>query len=124
MLQLYFEIEWEFWNTIGMVSSFLFVIFLLVFSEKFKFKKDSEHEIISLENLTIVMAIVLIPNLVGESLAAVATSILYPELFYQIFYRVVRYFLLWLSFVALVYLVIILSNRRKRKAGETQLDLS
>jgi lysylphosphatidylglycerol synthetase-like protein (DUF2156 family) len=124
MLQLYFEIEWEFWNTIGMVSSFLFVIFLLVFSEKFKFKKDSEHEIISLENLTIVMAIVLIPNLVGESLAAVATSILYPELFYQIFYRVVRYFLIWLSFVALVYLVIILSNRRKRKAGETQLDLS
>ncbi len=124
MLQLGFEIEWEFWNTLGWVISFLFVLFLLFFSKKFTFKKESEHEIISLENLTIVLAIVLIPNLAGESLAAVATSILYPELFYQILYRVIRYFLIWLSFVALVYLVIILSNRRKRNALEALEDLS
>ena len=124
MLQLGFEIVWEFWQTVGMVFSFLFVFFLFFFSEKFTFNKESEHGIIPLEYITNVLAIVILPQLVGESLAMVATSILYPELFYQILNRGIRYFLISLSLVAFVYFVIILSNRRKRNAREAHENLS
>jgi len=116
-MQLSFESVWVFWTLAGMIPTFLIVLYL-VSSKKLVINRDFQEEIIPLSTVLGGLAFFVLPLIVGETVALIATSIVYPHLIEGILWRGFTYYILTGFLVTIAILGVILSNRRKRNIRE------
>ncbi len=108
----------------GIVIALPFVCYFLSKAKVLVPPEKSEADMSPLGVLGIVMAAVLIPPLLGETIAVIAGIIMYPEFLIQTLFRGLRFYMIAFGSVSICYLAIVLHNRKKRKAREVSEDLS
>ena len=119
MMQLYPESVWSFWQLVGMILTVPFTLYCIRYSRK---KWDSSEAInndtIRIKNVIPKLMILVVPLLVGETLAVIACLMTFPEVSESILYRGFRFYLVTLGCLVLLFSGISLSNRRKKKERE------
>jgi hypothetical protein len=118
VMQIFPELVWTTWQSVGMIFGFLMILYF-VQSDKLRILIGT----FAGDEIPIRTAVVLAiffgsPLLLGELSAVVAMSILHPEWFQYLIGRGLSFYWSALVSIALIVVVVHLTNRRKRNAGE------
>jgi succinate dehydrogenase/fumarate reductase cytochrome b subunit len=118
MLQECPELVWSFWQLVGLLLTLPFALFWFTRSlKKSDFRETVENDKIPIR-VVLVFAILLLPLLMGETLAVVVCLLTYPDASEPILSRGFRYYLVALVILFLMLSLIHVSNRRKKKEQE------